>query len=76
MNEGANIRQDSDFLFEIAIMSELKEILEKNREKMKEIQNFDKVDSLINQLLQVIASVPHYMKMLEDGLEKFLNENP
>jgi DNA-binding transcriptional regulator GbsR (MarR family) len=52
----------------------MKEILDKNKEEMKDLEGFEKVYSIISQLSMILTTVPKFMKILENELDEYIKK--
>lgn len=55
-------------------LQEMKKKLDNNKEKMQELKGFDKVYSIISQLIGIMTTVPRFMKILEKELEEYMKK--
>jgi DNA-binding transcriptional regulator GbsR (MarR family) len=55
-------------------LQKMKDTLDNYKEKMQELEGFDKVYSIISQLLGIMTTVPRFMKILEKELEEYMKE--
>jgi len=56
-------------------LKDMKDILDKHKEDMKEIEGYEKVYSIVSQLNGVLTRVPKFMKILEVELEEYIKKN-
>ncbi len=55
-------------------LKEMKDTLDAHNDEMRTFEGYSKVYGIITQLLQLISNVPRVMALIEEELDKFINQ--
>jgi DNA-binding transcriptional regulator GbsR (MarR family) len=55
-------------------LKEMKDILDAHGDEMRDLEGYQRVYVIITQLLELISSVPRFMALIEEELDKFIEK--